>query len=188
MREERAKLSKHAVAAKAMDYMLEPWDGFASERYGSTAFRGEDGRIRRTIYSTRLKKESVMRRVSWANPGRHRSSRKADVRGWLSLVYSVAEPNRMVSMNARTVGSRWNSAASLPRISTRAVRSPSVSGISRRRLVNLRSVFAWRSSAFRFVPANQGCSMGFRMRSTMGPSQVTTNVSMAALGDRGRGS
>ena len=29
MREERAKLSKHAAVAKAFDYMLKRWDGFA---------------------------------------------------------------------------------------------------------------------------------------------------------------
>ena len=29
MREERAKLSKHAAVAKAMDYMLKRWDGFS---------------------------------------------------------------------------------------------------------------------------------------------------------------
>jgi hypothetical protein len=37
MREERAKLSKHAAVAKAMDYMLRRWDGFARFL--------EDGRI-----------------------------------------------------------------------------------------------------------------------------------------------
>ncbi len=40
MREERAKLSKHAAVAKAFDYMLRRWDGFARFL--------EDGRIRLT--------------------------------------------------------------------------------------------------------------------------------------------
>jgi len=39
MREERAKLSKHAPVAKAIDYMLRRWDSFARFL--------EDGRIRK---------------------------------------------------------------------------------------------------------------------------------------------
>ncbi len=72
MREERAKLSKHAAVAKAFDYMLRRWDGFARFL--------EDGRIRLTNNSAeRALGGLALGRKSWLFAGSDRGGDRAAV-------------------------------------------------------------------------------------------------------------
>jgi transposase len=72
MREERAKLSKHAAVAKAMDYMLRRWDGFARFL--------EDGRICLTNNSAeRALRGLALGRKSWLFAGSDRGGDRAAV-------------------------------------------------------------------------------------------------------------
>ena len=70
MREERAKLSRHAPVAKAMDYMLKRWDGFARFL--------EDGRICLTNNAAeRALRGLVLGRNSWLFAGSDRGGDRA---------------------------------------------------------------------------------------------------------------
>ncbi|MDH3660859.1 MAG: IS66 family transposase [Alphaproteobacteria bacterium] len=72
MREERAKLSKHAAVAKAMDYMLKRWDGFARFL--------EDGRICLTNNAAeRALRGLALGRKSWLFAGSDRGGERAAV-------------------------------------------------------------------------------------------------------------
>jgi hypothetical protein len=72
MREERAKLSKHAAVAKAMDYMLRRWDGFARFL--------EDGRICLTNNAAeRALRGLALGRKSWLFAGSDRGGDRAAV-------------------------------------------------------------------------------------------------------------
>jgi hypothetical protein len=72
MREERAKLSKHAAVAKAMDYMLKRWDGFAHFL--------EDGRICLTNNAAeRALRSLALGRKSWLFAGSDRGGDRAAV-------------------------------------------------------------------------------------------------------------
>jgi len=72
MREQRAKLSRHAEVAKAMDYMLTRWDAF-------TAFLG-DGRICLTNNAAeRALRGIALGRKSWLFAGADRGGQRAAV-------------------------------------------------------------------------------------------------------------
>ncbi len=72
MREERAKLSKHAAVAKAMDYMLKRWDSFARFL--------EDGRICLTNNAAERSLRSLaLGRKSWLFAGSDRGGDRAAV-------------------------------------------------------------------------------------------------------------
>ena len=72
MREERAKLSKHAAVAKAMDYMLKRWDGFARFL--------EDGRICLTNNAAeRALRGLALGRRAWLFAGSDRGGERAAV-------------------------------------------------------------------------------------------------------------
>jgi transposase len=72
MREERAKLSKHAAVAKAMDYMLKRWDGFARFL--------EDGRICLTNNAAeRALRSLALGRRAWLFAGSDRGGERAAV-------------------------------------------------------------------------------------------------------------
>jgi hypothetical protein len=72
MREERAKLSKHAAVAKPMDYMLRRWDGFARFL--------EDGRICLTNNAAeRALRSLALGRKSWLFAGSDRGGERAAV-------------------------------------------------------------------------------------------------------------
>jgi len=70
MREERARLSRHAPVAKAMDYMLKRWDGFARFL--------EDGRICLTNNAAeRALRGLALGRKSWLFAGSERGGERA---------------------------------------------------------------------------------------------------------------
>jgi hypothetical protein len=70
MREERARLSRHAPVAKAMDYMLKRWDGFARFL--------EDGRICLTNNAAeRALRGLALGRKSWLFAGSDRGGDRA---------------------------------------------------------------------------------------------------------------
>ena len=72
MREERAKLSKHAPVAKAFDYMLRRWDSFARFL--------EDGRICLTNNAAeRALRGLALGRKSWLFAGSDRGGDRAAV-------------------------------------------------------------------------------------------------------------
>jgi hypothetical protein len=72
MREERARLSRHAQVAKAMDYMLNRWDGFARFL--------EDGRICLTNNAAeRALRGIALGRKSWLFAGSDRGGQRAAV-------------------------------------------------------------------------------------------------------------
>ncbi len=72
MREERAKLSKHAAVAKAMDYMLKRWDGFARFL--------DDGRICLTNNAAeRALRGLALGRKSWLFAGSDRGGERTAV-------------------------------------------------------------------------------------------------------------
>ena len=72
MREERAKLSKHAAVAKAFDYMLKRWDGFARFL--------EDGRICLTNNAAeRALRSLALGRRAWLFAGSDRGGDRAAV-------------------------------------------------------------------------------------------------------------
>ena len=72
MREERAKLSKHAAVAKAFDYMLKRWDGFARFL--------EDGRICLTNNAAeRALRSLALGRRAWLFAGSDRGGERAAV-------------------------------------------------------------------------------------------------------------
>ena len=72
MREERAKLSKHAAVAKAFDYMLKRWDGFARFL--------EDGRICLTNNAAeRALRGLALGRKSWLFAGSDRGGERTAI-------------------------------------------------------------------------------------------------------------
>ena len=72
MREERAKLSKHAPVAKAFDYMLRRWDSFARFL--------EDGRICLTNNAAeRALRGLALGRKSWLFAGSDRGGDRAAI-------------------------------------------------------------------------------------------------------------
>jgi hypothetical protein len=72
MREERAKLSKHAAVAKAFDYMLKRWHTFA--------YFLEDGRVCLTNNAAeRALRSLALGRKSWLFAGSDRGSDRAAV-------------------------------------------------------------------------------------------------------------
>lgn len=72
MREERARLSRHADVAKAMDYMLKRWDGFVRFL--------DDGRIDLTNNAAeRALRGIALGRKSWLFAGSDRGGRRAAV-------------------------------------------------------------------------------------------------------------
>jgi hypothetical protein len=72
MREERAKLSKHAPVAKAFDYMLRRWDSFARFL--------EDGRICLTNNAAeRALRTLALGRKSWLFAGSDRGGDRAAI-------------------------------------------------------------------------------------------------------------
>ena len=72
MREHRAKLSRHAPVAQAMDYMLRPWDGF-------TRFL-DDGRVCLTNNAAeRALRGIALGRKAWLFAGSDRGAERAAV-------------------------------------------------------------------------------------------------------------
>ena len=82
MREQRAKLSRHADVAGAMDYMLKRWDAF-------TAFLG-DGRICLTNNAAeRALRGIALGRKSWLFAGSDRGGQRA------AIIYSLIVTAKM---------------------------------------------------------------------------------------------
>jgi transposase len=106
MRSERAKLSRHADVAKAMDYMLKRWEAF-------TRFL-DDGRICTTNNAAeRTLRGIALGRKAWLFAGSDRRSSTTSIRAPGSPTCSGASPSTLLPGSMRCCpGTGWDARAS----------------------------------------------------------------------------